>query len=119
MPDLLIHGNTRPAQIEWLGHPVKLSPAQFRFLEILAREPRHIVSFDTIYAGMYAQGEIVEPAMVQWHKSTLVAHILKVTGNLLPIKHFTRRGYMLDVPRDQIIWAQEATNARQTAQNHG
>lgn len=93
-----------PDQLIWHGLPVRLTPSQCAFLTLLAHHPGRVLTHDQIYHHMYtAHGEIVEPTMVHWHKSTLQKWVAAITGYPLPIRHLPRRGYVLQLDPDEIL----------------
>ena len=103
---------TQPNQLTWRGVQVRLTPSQCALLILLARHAGKVVSFDHIYHHLYTtHGEIVEPAMVNWHKHTLQKWVRTTSGQALPLRWLPRRGYVLDLDPAKILILPEVPNA--------
>lgn len=89
------------------GQQVALRPMEFQLLSILARRPRHCVSFDRLYDALWGSREAVEPQQIYWHRHQLSKKLREAmpvgTGEI--IRTVPRRGLMLDLPADQVMAA--------------
>jgi len=95
----------RPDQVIFHGHEIYLRPAEYKLLRALASAPRRCVSYDSIYNNIWGADEIVEPAQVYWHRCQVVKKLREAnesSADAVPITTIPRRGYMLDLPPDQV-----------------
>lgn len=107
-PDhMLIVDAQRPDMATVHGQEVALRPMEFQLLSILARRPRHCVSFDRLYNALWGAKEAVEPQQIYWHRHQLSKKLRGAmpagTGEI--IRTVSRRGLMLDLPADQVFAA--------------
>lgn len=84
----------REQQLTIYGSQHQLTVQQHRCLVTLALQPQRVIHQDRLYRAIWGH-EIVEPANL----ATIISHLRKLG---VPIVTATGRGYMLQLPPDQV-----------------
>lgn len=94
----------RPDRVIFHGQAVPLRPTEFRLLRALAAEPGRCLSYDQLYNALWGPDELVEPGQIHWHRSKLAGRLRRALpeGERLPLKTVPRRGFLLDLPPEQV-----------------
>ncbi len=101
--ELLVIDSRRPDRVLLADEAVKLRPAEFRLLQVLASSPRCCVDYEAIYERMWGDESFVEPAQIYSHRSRLA----KKLGEACPggeelVRTIPKRGLMLDLPPERV-----------------
>lgn len=78
------------------GHPLNLTPVEFRLLALLARQPRRVFSRDQLIEAMYTDGRIVSDRTVDSHVKNLRKKMIAASNNDDWIRSIYGVGYKLD-----------------------
>lgn len=81
-------------QLSLQGRDVRLQPREYDLLRRLAEEPGKVCSVSKLYSAVYGH-EVVQEAQIAW-----IISRLRRLG--LPIITCDRRGYVLDVPANEV-----------------
>ncbi len=85
----------------WLGgHEVALTGTEFRLLELLANDPGHVVSRDTL--AMRVLGRALSPLdrSIDTHVSNIRRKLAETAADQVEIKSVRGKGYVLSILRD-------------------
>ena len=100
---LLVIDSRRPDRVQLADAAVKLRPAEFRLLQVLAANPRCCVDYEAIYERMWGDETFVEPAQIYSHRSRLAKKLGEAcTGGEELVRTIPKRGLMLDLPPERV-----------------
>jgi len=101
--DLLVIESERPDRVLLDDAPVKLRPAEFKLLRVLAEAPQRCVDYEAIYQGMWGGECFVEPAQIYSHRSRLAKKLDQaMPGGSDLLRTIPKRGLMLDLPPERV-----------------
>ncbi len=101
-PPKLVVDDRRPNEVRVLGITVTLQDKQYRLMRLLAARPGECVPYEEIYRAVWGE-TIVENNQMHFQKSLLLKRIASVAPELSGIiKSVPRRGFLLDLPPDQV-----------------
>ncbi|HEY3398571.1 MAG TPA: DEAD/DEAH box helicase [Armatimonadota bacterium] len=100
----------RPDRVLFHGTEVRLRPTEWRLLAALAAQPGRCLSYDQLYQALWGPDEVVEPGQIHWHRSKLAEKLQAALppGEPRPLHTIPRRGYLLDLPPEQVECLPEA-----------
>ena len=101
-PPLLIIDDRRPNEIRVLGITVTLQDKQYRLIRLLAAHPGECVPYEEIYRAVWGE-TVVENNQMHFQKSLLLKRIAAVAPEWSGIiKSVPRRGFLLNLPPEQV-----------------
>jgi helicase len=101
-PALLVVDDRRPNEVRVLDIAIPLQDKQYRLIRLLAARPGECVPYEEIYRAVWGD-TIVENNQMHFQKSLLLKRIAAVAPEWSGIiKSVPRRGFVLDLPLDQV-----------------
>lgn len=109
----------RGVRVDWEGHrgvingvPIHLSKTELRFFDLLAKEPGHLVTLETINRVIYGKPDV--PNVVFPALRVLVNRMRRLFFGLAEIRVERKRGYRLHVKPDHPPTIVEESAAEQS-----